>query len=519
MRFAALGGGSVPTQVLNVSSSGVNILFTATVSSGASWLRVNGQQTQLTSQTPAALTISADPTGLAPSTYNGSITLTGFGMQQSTAVVQVTLVVSTIGIDQQSLSFTYQIGASAPLPKTLTLSGPTTSYAATAATSKGGDWLRLQGLNGTVTSVPGTSPGSLVIVPNASVISGLAADTYQGTVTIVPSSGPSIVVPVTLTVSPAPAVTISPTTLVFNYQTGGANNQPTQTVQLTTASTQPVTYFAVNPKVDPNPAGRQWFTVSAPGTTFTNSSPGVVTVTIDPTNLPPSSTAYTGSFTLQTTGNPASATVNVKLLVSNSPLINVPAGPLSFTYQLGSTFPAAQNVKVTTTNAQDTATSGQLPLLITKSNNTPWLTVPANGTTGTAFAVSVDPTGLTPGSYNGSVTVTAPLANNSPQTIPVTLTVTNDPLIVITTNGCSSAIQPCSLIFPAQIGQSVPPQQVKVSSSTGLALSYAATAAMASSTACGNSWLTLTDATSGNTDGSFTVSANPTGIAAGTTCN
>ena len=53
-----------------------------------------------------------------------------------------------------------------------------------------------------------------------------------------------------------------------------------------------------------------------------------------------------------------------------------------------------------------TATSGTPSFLIAASSNATWLKVPASGTVPTPFNVSVDPTGLAKGTYNGTVTVT-----------------------------------------------------------------------------------------------------------------
>jgi hypothetical protein len=62
----------------------------------------------------------------------------------------------------------------------------------------------------------------------------------------------------------------------------------------------------------------------------------------------------------------------------------------------------------------------------TVSNNASWLNcTPTSGTGPDSVSVSVDPEGLTTGSYTGTITVTDTDASNSPQTIPVTLNVYN----------------------------------------------------------------------------------------------
>src|SRR5262249_53745254 len=160
-------------------------------------------------------------------------------------------------------------------------------------------------------------------------------------------------------------------------------------------------------------------------------------------------------------------------------------------YQLGANVPAAQNVKMTTTNAAPDATSGQLPLVIALASGAPWLSAPTSGTTGTNFAVSVNPAGLAPGTYNSSISVTGTGAVNGPQTIPVPLTVSNDPVIVATANSCSTLSQNCPMIFASQIGQNTPAQHIQMSSSTGLPLSYTATPTQTTCTS--TTWLILSE--------------------------
>ncbi|MBZ5625458.1 MAG: hypothetical protein LAQ69_43195 [Acidobacteriia bacterium] len=129
----------------------------------------------------------------------------------------------------------------------------------------------------------------------------------------------------------------------------------------------------------------------------------------------------------------------------------------------------------------------------------------------------MNPASLAPGNYTGTITVTASGAANSPQQITVNLKVTNDPVIVAIANGCSTASLPCPLIFPSQTGQApAPAQLVRVTSSTGTPLNYSTTT---SGTTCGNNWLVVSGATSGSTDGIFSVAVNPASIAPGTKCD
>ena len=96
------------------------------------------------------------------------------------------------------------------------------------------------------------------VVLNGLVLQTLAAGTYQGTVTISQLGASPINVPVTLTVSPEPPVTIAPTTVNLNYQIGGLNNQGgQQIVTLATTSGAALPFVFGQPSVGNNPGGTQ----------------------------------------------------------------------------------------------------------------------------------------------------------------------------------------------------------------------------------------------------------------------
>jgi hypothetical protein len=81
-----------------------------------------------------------------------------------------------------------------------------------------------------------------------------------------------------------------------------------------------------------------------------------------------------------------------------------------------------------TTGAQNflIENSGGLPLNWTVSDNATWLNCsPTSGTNFGEVSVSVNGSGLVPGTYTGAVTVSDPHAENSPQTVTVTLIVYN----------------------------------------------------------------------------------------------
>jgi uncharacterized protein (TIGR03437 family) len=500
LTFSGQFGGSAVTQTVNITSStGASIPYALAVPQGANWLKVSvpgsGPLTIVSGNTPAAVTVTADPTGLAAGTY-GPVTLTVLGGSGTNPNITVTFNVSTIGVSPQSLTFTYTFGSNTfPAAQNLTLtSGAGTQATCTAATTAGGNWVGpLQN--------PCFSPGVLTVQLDNSVLAGLSANTYTGTITIAPSAGqgPAAVVALTLTVLPTPPVTVNPQSLILNYQTGVAAPNPSEVFTISTTVSQQLGFSFIQTGSLTNIS-----TITPPsGSTSATTGTAQVTYTVNPTGLAVGT--YTGKITLFTFGgSPPQQDIAVTLNVSNTALLNVPNATLSFTGQVGST-PPAQTVNIT-------ATSGTLLYTVTQSPNSPWLTVPTAGITTSPLAVSVNPAGLVTGTYNATINIAPSTAGGSPiQTIPVVLKVTNEPTITASVT---------ELNFPYQIGQSAPVavRSVKLTSLTGVPLNYTATVA---TTTCGSTWLQAANANNslaGVTDDILKVSIAPAGLAAGT-CN
>ena len=107
---------------------------------------------------------------------------------------------------------------------------------------------------------------------------------------------------------------------------------------------------------------------------------------------------------------------------------------LSFAYTIGGTAPAAQQLNITSSGAAMTFTAAAS---IT-SGGSNWLSVsPASGTTPATLNVSVNPSGIPGGIYQGAITLTP--AGGSPQAFSVTLTVTGAGAPVFTSAGVVNA--------------------------------------------------------------------------------
>jgi uncharacterized protein (TIGR03437 family) len=156
--------------------------------------------------------------------------------------------------------------------------------------------------------------------------------------------------------------------------------------------------------------GRSWLAVAASG--FGSFGFGV-TYVVSGTHLSGMSEGtYSGSLGFfGSTFAPDNKTVQVHLHVTSQPIADVPQRIQ---------FRAVQN------SAQQTLTLnvnnrglGSLTVSGVTATGGAWLSA---GNPGTAIAITADPTGLAPGVYTGSVTLTSNAANNS-VTVPVQLTV------------------------------------------------------------------------------------------------
>ena len=134
----------------------------------------------------------------------------------------------------------------------------------------------------------------------------------------------------------------------------------------------------------------------------------------------------TVTITSSSAGN-SPQTVTVNLTVGQPQSLAVSPTSLNFGSQFGAPAPATQTVAVTASN-------GTLPFTAAASVTSGpagWLSVsPASGMAGqtpTNLTVTVNPQGLSVGTYNGTITVTGQGASNPPQVINVTYTVTAIP--------------------------------------------------------------------------------------------
>jgi uncharacterized protein (TIGR03437 family) len=254
---------------------------------------------------------------------------------------------------------------------------------------------------------------------------------------------------------------VNPGGLVFAVNQGTATSS--QSISLSSRRSQPITYTAAAI----TNSGGPWLSVSAGGIVNPFQSSAAV-ATANAAGLPAGT--YQGAIKL-TLSSGENFTLPVLLTVtSNQQSLVLSQSGLFFQSVQGGTAPPAQSISI--------LNGGAGPLSFSASASTvsggKWLTVsPASGTaTSTASgaaSVSVDPTGLAPGAYYGSVQFSATGVTNSPQTVSVILTVASP------AQSPGPSLSSTGLIFVAQAGAGATAKAITASNPSPNPLAYSST--------------------------------------------
>ncbi len=442
LTFDAQSGGAAPAaKALNIASTGTALNYS--ISSNAAWLAA----TPASGATPASVSVSVNPAGLAVGSYSGTVTISAAGA--TTQPVGVTLNITAapqLGASPSLFNFTAVAGGAAPASQGLQVTSTGTPLAFTATSNDA--WLA-------VVPNTGTTPAALTVSVNTT---GLAAGVYNGTISLSAPGATTQTVAAVLTVTATPQLSISPSSLVFD----GAGTR-----SISVASTGSTLSYSAS-------SNAAWLTVSP----ATGSTPATLAATANVTGLAPGS--YTGLITITAAGA-NNQTVAVTLNVVAAPQLTVSPSSLTFTAA------GSQPITVGSTGSA---------LTYSASSNAAWLTVsPSSGSTGSSLSATVNVAGLAPGSYSGLVTISAPGATT--QTVSVTLTVASvSPQLIVS---------PTSLTFD---GSGV--RSVSVSS-TGAALNYTAVSSapwltVAPAAGATPAALTLTANSAGLASGTYSAS-------------
>jgi hypothetical protein len=413
LSFSVQSGNAAPPQTLLVRNGGAGTLsFTATTSTadGGAWLAV----TPTSGSAPKSLTVSVNVVnlpgrGILAGTFTGQLLLEATG---GIATVPVTVTVGkSVFAQVNPISFVMPFGGANPLPEILTIptaDNSTLRFTATAATSKGGNWLSISPFGNACcfTTLPVT------VSVNAS---SLAVGNYTGEIRIVEFANPgrSMTVPVNLAVVASSLAFFDdlPGQTNFSFKPMGAN-PPAQTVHIGNGGTGTLNWSVSSTTADPG----KWITVNP----TTGIGSGTYTVSVTTSKLPGKGLiagTYIGQQVLNTTtGN---VTIPVSVTVGDPVFVHV--GTVTFNTTRGVN-PEPQSISVASTGTAIRFT----PSAATGKGGT-WLHIAPSGTaccfTPTSETISANASALAVGTYVGEINVIEFANPGKSMTIPVVLNV------------------------------------------------------------------------------------------------
>ncbi len=310
---------------------------------------------------------------------------------------------------------------------------------------------------------------------------GLAIGTQTGTVQISVPSGPSTSIYVEFEIgSQPPAFAASPSGLFFNALKGDSL-PPGQSFQISNIGGGSLNWTAT--KVG------TWFDISP----ASGSGSGVITVTPNTSDIPAG--FHTGAVLLTAPGaEPMQVALSYSITVP--PILSVNPS------QIVRSDPTATDIVEVELQVIN-ANFGSMAWTISETAS--WLSLdPESGSAVSGspgrITVSMDPSGLSEGTHETDIVVTAPGASNSPTTVHVAWTLSDTAVPVL-------SVTPSSLSFQGTVGGSDPAaQQISVSNAGDGDLNW--------SVSCADAWLSCTPA-SGAAPGTISVVPTISGLTAG----
>ncbi len=444
--FAEAGGANPADQTLLVEDSqdgAVGWTGTVSTSDGGKWLVLSPSS----GTTPTKPSVLVDIESLAAGSYTGQVSVAASG--GSPTVVPVTLeVTAVLNVTPSALAFFAEAGGGNPADQTLLVEDSqegAVAWTGMVSTSDGGKWLALSPSSGTTP----TKPSVLVD------IEGLAAGSYTGQVSVAASGGNPTAVAVTLEITAA--LNVSPSSLAFSAEAGGANPAE-QALLVEDPNDGNVEWTATVSTSD----GGKWLFISP----SSGATPNKIAVMVDIEGLAAGS--YMGEVSVSTSGNNPTV-VPVTLDLSGDSVLKVSPSSLTFSAQVGGANPADQILLVLDSEGGAVSWTGT----VSTSDAGKWLFIsPSDGTTPNKIAVSVNIESLAAGSYTGEVSI------NPPDAEPV--------VVAVTARVSALIVVPGFLRFSAMVGAPAERKALEIASK-GEPVEWTATVKLFS----GSGWLSV----------------------------
>jgi hypothetical protein len=479
-----------------------------------SWLSANIISGIVMPQSTSSINLSVYSRDLLPGVYSQMLAFhaqTGFSALNNPEIVGISLSVKascSLALSTGSLSFT-AVAQNNPSAQTLSLAATdscsgTTSWRATSSAP----WLTITPASG---ALNGTSNAVMTLGVDTT---SLKPGTYFGDITIAVGRQSTQSVAVELTVQPplppsAPIIVASPLNISASL-TLGQQDPPGQLVTITNTGRG-----LLNWSTSVNTSTAPWLRVSPAGGTIAPGQTGQLQVNVSGAHLSPGT--YVGQVQINGTdsnnvpvgGSPQ--TITVTFVVQPPCTLAAPSSQaLAFSAIQSGSDPAAQSILLTASGNCEwplhwqAAVVGSAPSWL---KFTPTSGSFANSNQTATLQIAPHIAGLNSGTYSAQVSISAldalnQAAQGSPQTLTVTLTVTQP---------CSLQVGSTSLSFSVQQGQTSTGQNVSISSTGTCAFPL-------SWSASGNAAWLVPSPTSGTNQGSgssVTVSVNAAQLAAG----
>lgn len=387
---ARAGSDDVRRADVTITNAG-NGTFSWTAGKDKGWISIS----PTSGDAPATMTVSMDAHGLAPGTYEGTVTVRAPGVEDSVETVSVTFVVQRAGliVTPESITHGTNVNSNQSFTDQLSISNSGNGVLVWTA-SENRSWI-------TLGTVAGTGSGTVPVTINST---GLSAGTYTGEIVITApgAEGSPARVDVTLNVF-QPGLAVAPAAVRDSANVGDPTPRTT-TLSVGNSGGGTITWTASK--------SRPWVTLSqAAGSAPPADS---VIVTLSPAGMPAGIYRDTIVFlSPEATNDPVKVPVQLDVV---RPVLSVKPSAISDAVLFGDTTKQDHSLAITN------SARGEFSWSATKDAD--WITLSAAaGTDGDTITVTLDPAGLVSGTYRGHIVVTAPGAAGSPETVDVTLTV------------------------------------------------------------------------------------------------
>lgn len=481
--FTGFAGASNPAAknvlISNMGAGAMNW----TASSNASWLQLSANSGTTVSGAPFTLALTPNITGLGAGTYNATVTVSSSNaVSGSPQILNVSLTLTGILMQTTFSGTTLDGWAYSPQgsPSGWTLANGVLSYSGTGATqlyAGNAGWSNYTvqstfqlttltdypgGVRGYINPTTGASY-AVWLYPNEGFIKIWRTTAWNiNTAPVLLGTSGHLVVdnvnPHTLALSinagtlvayydGTAVLTVNDATLTSGMAAIDVSNQPVrfqkfmvtgnQGIQAQLTSSLPSLTFTVpagststNQAVQLNTSDSSivawsafpldsWLAVSS----ATGQTPGATNVQANASFLSPG--VYNTNLSLASFGvanNLLSLPVTINVTAPSTNQVTVSPASLTFNAAVTGPVPAPQNLSITSSTAG---------ISFGSSSDAAWLTTSGTGTTPGTLSVFVNQAGLTPGTYVGHVTITAPAAMNPTTVITVTLNLTQNPPVTL----------------------------------------------------------------------------------------